>query len=261
LRKRDTKIVYVHVPKTGGTSMWACLTKAFPAHAYYPNTRAYLSNPPEPDDYDLIGLHFSPTVLSRALGEEHWVIGMLRDPTQRFLSGVMHARRQTEDPETFTASARAMREMELRRYLSTPFGRFEARLQLITFGLDYRDPVDAVSDEEMLRSALTFAQRENVVLAPSERSHDFPEFLAKRLSFRPGALDRLNANQPAMRAAHFCEFNRAVGLIDAINAYERKFYDLVCHSFSELYRKPCSPRRSARQRHWSTPLAGYVRAG
>src|SRR5262249_20172896 len=30
LRRRHSKIVYVHVPKTGGTSMWASLTKAFP---------------------------------------------------------------------------------------------------------------------------------------------------------------------------------------------------------------------------------------
>ena len=30
LRKRRSRIVYVHVPKTGGTSMWASLTRAFP---------------------------------------------------------------------------------------------------------------------------------------------------------------------------------------------------------------------------------------
>ena len=35
LRKRRSKIVYVHIPKTGGTSMWASLTRAFPSHVFY----------------------------------------------------------------------------------------------------------------------------------------------------------------------------------------------------------------------------------
>ncbi len=48
LRKRESKIVYVHVPKTGGTSMWASLTKAFPSHVFYPSLRAYLSYAPAP---------------------------------------------------------------------------------------------------------------------------------------------------------------------------------------------------------------------
>src|ERR1700757_897352 len=63
---------------------------------------------------------------------------MVRDPTRRLLSAVMHSRRETEDPETFTASAKAMREMDLAQHVATGFGRLEARLQLITFGTDYR---------------------------------------------------------------------------------------------------------------------------
>src|ERR1700745_181579 len=98
----------------------------------------------------------------------------------------MHSRRAGEDPETFTVSARAMREMALTPYLATDFGWVEARLQLMTFGRDYRQSLDALSDQEMLQSALAFSRRENVVLAPSERSHDFRDFVAERFSFRPG---------------------------------------------------------------------------
>jgi hypothetical protein len=233
LRKRHSRIVYVHIPKTGGTSMWASLTRAFPSHVYYPSLRAWLSNPPA-DDYDLIGLHFSPSVLLASLREDDWVIGMVRDPTPRLLSAVMHSRRETEDTETFTASAKAMREMDLARYVATNLGRLEARLQLINFGSDYRRPADALSDYEMLSSARALAQRENVILAPSERSPEFVELVAKRLAFRPGALRRLNANEPGVLAANLTEFNDAIGLINSINARERQFYDFVCRSFSEL---------------------------
>lgn len=234
LRKRRSRIVYVHVPKTGGTSMWASLTRAFPSHVYYPSFRAYLSNPPTQEDYDLIGLHFSPSVLLSSLREDDWVIGLVRDPTQRLLSAVMHSRRETEDPDTFTASAKAMREMDLAQYVATGLGRLEARLQLITFGTDYRRPTDALSDQETLCAARALAQRENVILAPSDRSSAFMELVARRLAFRPGPLRRLNANEPAVLTAYRLEVNNAIELINSINVHERKFYDFVCRSFSDL---------------------------
>lgn len=261
LRKRRSRIFYVHVPKTGGTSMWESLKRRFPSHVYYSSMDAWLNNPPAPDEYDLIGLHFSPTVLSGYLSVDDWTVGMVRHPTERLLSAVVHSRRASEDPETFTPSMRAMREMELIDYLLTEYGRHEARLQLITFGLDDRQAVEAQSDESLLSSALAFAQREKVVLAPSERSRAFSQFLSKRLSFRPKALGRLNANEAAMRTPHLSEFNRAVEVINSMNAPERQFYEFVCHSFSKIYRELPSSRRAARQRYWYAPRAGSVRVG
>ena len=260
LRRRRSRIFYIHVPKTGGTSMWEALKRAFPSHIYYSSMNACLTNPPASDDYDLIGLHFSPTVLSWYLSEDDWIVGMVRQPTERFLSGIVHSRRESEDPETFTLSMKAMREMDLIDYLMTEYGRHEARLQLMTFGPDYRQAADALTEEELLSSALAFARRENVFLAPSERSHAFNRFLGKRLAFRPRALGRLNANEPAMHSAYISEFNRAVQRINEINAREREFYDFVCRSFGELYSDAYPPRGFARQRHWYVPLDSYVRA-
>jgi Sulfotransferase family len=257
LRKRRSRIIYVHVPKTGGTSMWASLTRAFPSHVYYPSIHAFLRNPPASGDYDLIGLHFSPTVLSRHLSENDRVIGMVRHPTDRFLSGVMHCRRETEDPETFTQSTRAMRDMQLADYLATDLGRFEARLQLITFGTDYRHSPAAPSDREMLYSALAFAQRENVVLAPSERSDAFGKFLAKRLSFRPGPLGRLNANRPDLRAAYWSEFRDSIEVLNSINAREREFYEFVCRLFRERQLNSYPRRRCSRARRGAQQLTGW----
>lgn len=240
--------------------MWEALKRAFPSHIYYSSMDACLTNPPAADDYDLIGLHFSPTVLSSYLSEDDWIVGMVRQPTERFLSGIVHSRRESEDPETFTLSMKAMREMDLIDYLMTEYGRHEARLQLMTFGPDYREAADALSDQELLSLALAFARRENVFLAPAERSHAFNRFLGKRLIFRPRALGRLNANEPATHAAYVSEFNRAVRLINEINAHEREFYGFVCQSFGKLYAVAYPPRSVARQRHWYAPLTGYVRA-
>jgi hypothetical protein len=259
LRKRRSKIIFVHVPKTGGTSMWAALTRAFPSHVYFANIQAYLSNPPALEDYDLIGLHFSPSVVLQSLSEEDWVIGMVRHPTQRFLSGVMHFRREAEDVATFTASAKAMREMRLADYLATDLGRLEARLQLITFGSANRQSLETSSEEELLYSALAFSRRENVVLAPSERSHAFTEFLARRLSFRPGALRRLNANDPATCAAHHAEFESAISLVTSINAREREFYNFICRSFNAIEADTHLSKSFSHTRSLSAPLSGRLR--
>jgi hypothetical protein len=222
------------VPKTGGTSMWASLTNALPSHIYFTSPRALLKHPPVLEDYDLISLHFSPAVLLQHLSADDLVIGMVRDPTQRFLSGVLHSRRDSEDPETFTPATKAMREMKLIEYLATDFGRFEARLQLITFGAEHSPASSVPSDDRLFSSAVAFARRRNVILAPSERSNAFRNFLTERLSIKMGPLCRLNASEPPLWAMHRSEFDRASALIDSINVREREFYDFVCRSFREL---------------------------
>jgi Sulfotransferase family len=233
LRKRRSRIVYIHVPKTGGTSMWRSLRKAFPSHVYYSSIDACLKNPPAPDDYDLIGGHFSPSVVANYLLEDDCVVGMVRDPTERFLSGVVHSRRGGEDPATFSPSMQAMRSMDLADYLATDFGRRESRLQLIMFGTDHRRMWTTYSEGEMLASALAFARRDNVLLGPSERSADFSKLLARRFAFRPRKLSRLNANNPKLRSAYLPEFARAMQLIKEHNKLEYEFYDYVCRSFAE----------------------------
>ncbi len=131
----------------------------------------------------MIGLHFPPGAILPSLRQDDWVIGMIREPIRRLLSAIMHSRRETEDLETFTASTRAMRQMDLSQYLSTDLGRLEARLQLVMFGNDYSKPVSPLSDPQMLLSARAFAQRENTILAPSERSLEFIKFVAHRWHF------------------------------------------------------------------------------
>jgi hypothetical protein len=154
-----------------------------------------------------------------------------------------------------------MREMRLADYLSTDLGRFEARLQLITFGTGCRQSCDAASDQEMLCSAVGFGRRQNVILAPSECSHAALRVIAKRLSFRPGPLGRMNANPPELRAAHSTEFSQVIGLVNSINASERALYDYVCRSFSERQAKRNLSWREPRARRWDEPFASGLSAG
>ena len=85
----------------------------------------------EPGEYDLVGGHFSPALLDGVVARGDLVVGLLREPTARFLSGVTHCRRLGEDPETFSPSQQAMREMRLIDFVNTEHGRYEACAQLI----------------------------------------------------------------------------------------------------------------------------------
>jgi len=80
LRRRASRIWYIHLPKAAGTSMWRSLSRAFPARIYYSSTTAFSANPPDIDEYDLIGGHLPLSLISRYVAEEDWVIGLMREP-------------------------------------------------------------------------------------------------------------------------------------------------------------------------------------
>jgi hypothetical protein len=67
------------------------------------------------------------------------------------------------------------------------------------------------------------------------------------LAFPPGELRRLNANEPAILAAHLTEFNAAIGLINSINTHEREYYEFVPRYFDAL-RKVGRPWRGRQNR-------------
>jgi hypothetical protein len=197
----------------------------------------------------LIGLHFPPSVLLPSLHEDDWLIGMMRDPTQRLLSAVMHAlpagsgRRRNfyhlgpgdagdgagpvcGDGSRAGRGPRAIGKF--RNRLPTPHGiAFPTR-------------------ECCARPALCPGAKMSSSRHPSTR---VPFWSSSPIAwaFQPGALRRLNANEPAALAAHLPEINEAIDLINSINAPERELYDFVYQSFEEL--------RGAGQR-WRRPLSG-----
>lgn len=229
LKQRKSTIYYVHLPKTGGTSMWSALTNTFRSSVYYGDINTFIANPPLPGEYDLVGLHFSPSVLDGLLTRGDVVAGTLRDPTKRFLSGIVHWRRQSEDPQAHTASQRAMRDMKLNEFVQTDFGSYETRVQLIALGTDYRYAFDSYDDHEMLCRATAFLGRADSIFVPSTDAGDVLEQLSQRLNFRAPQLRQLNTNDTADYARYAQEFREALPVIEEKNAYERQLYDDLCH--------------------------------
>lgn len=233
LKRRPSTLYYVHLPKTGGTSAWDCLSRIFRSSVYFSDVNVFLANPPARNEYDLVGLHFSPWVLKDIVATRDLVAGMLREPTDRFISGVLHARRTGEDVETFTPSQKAMREMKLAEFLTTTYGSYEVQLQLIALGTSGTVSSGHLSDEAMLAHAVTFLERDDTIFAPSHQATQLMQQLAERLDTRCPGLRRLNANDPTERARHHREIRDALPVIEAKNASERELYAFACRQFAK----------------------------
>ena len=233
IKKLPGTIYFAHVPKTGGTSMWQMLRRTFPSNVYYSDIQAFLAHPPAAGEYDLVGLHFMASPALPLLRGGDWLIGMLRSPTERFLSGIVHARRPHEDPATFTVAMRAMREMTVPDFLLTEVGRIEARLQLVILGGDHRQPLACQSDEEMLQRAADLLHRPSTLFAPSDQSDQFNRLLSHLFAFRPRRLGSLNVNARSAYSSHAEEFDRARPAIERENSHEQRLYEVVRASFAE----------------------------
>lgn len=222
LKRRASTIFYVHLPKTGGTTLWVSLSKAFRSSVYYGDVHTFLHNPPARGEYDLVGVHFGPAWLDGVLSPDDEMIGLLREPTARFLSGVAHSRRLREDPATFSPSQRAMREMRLTEFVRTDYARYEARAQLIELGRAERGMVP--DDQMLLARALDFLGRDGALIAPSEQSETLMTRLERRLGLRLPRVEPLNVNDPADYALYAEEFDEARPAIEFLNAGERRLY-------------------------------------
>jgi hypothetical protein len=227
LKRRDGAIYFVHIPKTAGTSLWNSLRRAYPSNVYYPDYESWQANPPAAGDYDLVGLHFPISTVAPTLREEDVALTLLRDPTKRFFSTLAHARRRSEDPQTFTPAMQAMRAMSAAEFLATEDGRLEARRQLVLLGSDHRLPFYRFADAEMMKNALALLERPNVMFAPSDSADRFLAELAAKLGFHPRALPRNNATTAETYAEFTEEFREAAPLVEYENAVERALYKQI----------------------------------
>lgn len=235
LKRREATVWHVHLPKTGGTSLWSSLSRTFRSSVYYGDVCAFLANPPAPGEYDLVGGHIAPSLLDGLVRPGDLVTGLVREPTARLLSSVVHSRRAGEDKATFTPSQQAMREMRLREFVATDHGRHEAHVQL--FGLGWRPDAEGGGEggcdaAALLDRALDFVGRDETLAAPSEASEALLRRLEQHLGFRLRRSRALNANPPADYARYAEEFAEARPAIEALNADERRLYAEVQAQFA-----------------------------
>ncbi|HTV45164.1 MAG TPA: hypothetical protein VMF05_07590 [Stellaceae bacterium] len=235
LRRRASHLWYIHLPKAAGTWMWNSLAASCPSRIYYPSFAAFLAHPPDPDEYDVIGGHLPLSVIADFLGGSDRVVGLVREPTERMLSAFLHCRRPGEDPATFTAVMRAMREQPFDRFLQTGNGRLEACQQLIMLGGDHAAAPGASDDgRHCLDRATDLLSSARFCFAPCTRSAEFHAALVKTYRIGRKYSRSTNHTDYAAQASDIAEFNRSLELLQSINTTERRLYEFVARRFDAL---------------------------
>lgn len=231
LKSSSGTLYFLHLPKTGGTSLWRFLLGAFRSTIYYASAEAFSANPPQAGEYDAVGAHCSFAMIAQHLTPGDTVVSLVRDPTRRFVSAVLFSRRSGADPAEFTPSMRAMRERSVAEFLDGGQARHELLMQLLSLGGARDADPEATAPEALLANALTLLDREDVILAPMEEMARLTTLLTRRFGFPAAPVPVLNVSDPAAAAIHSAEFEAARSRIEAENCLERLLYDAVRQRF------------------------------
>jgi len=105
------------------------------------------------------------------------IFTVVRDPKERFLSAIGHARRPAEDPSTFGPSMRAMRELTVQEFLQTPYALREVRAQSIYVGAE---DASVAPRPDHYAVSLKRARNGTVRVFASDRLYELEEFIGKR---------------------------------------------------------------------------------
>lgn len=224
--------VFMHIPKTGGTSIWSCLSNSVRSTVYFTSNTTLAAFDGDLDAFELVGGHINAeTLIARQWRGPTFFV--LRDPVRRVLSAIAHARRPDQNLATFDEGRHAMRQIDtadfdadLRKIILYE-GNLQTRMLAERPGDDLHDPA--------LRDAMCRRACERL---ENPQWHygclDDPVLLANRISERFG-----------VRAAKLPHLNRTAQHGEP--AYAGQVEDLVLDEDAcmdiRLYRKALALRR------------------
>lgn len=223
---------FMHIPKTGGTSIWSCLSRSVRSTVYFASDATLAAFDGDLDAFELVGGHIhAETLVARNWQSPTFFV--LRDPVRRVLSAIAHARRTDGNLATFDESFHVMRQIDgtapdenLRKIIFYE-GNLQIRMLAERPGDDLHDPA---TREAMYRRACARLEQSGWQYGCLED----PVVLARRISDRFG-----------VRTAKLPHLNRTAqrGLPD----YARQIEELVLDEDNcmdiKLYRKALALQR------------------
>jgi hypothetical protein len=204
-RREDRRGVFIHIPKTGGTSIWKRLSKSVRSTIYFTSNSTLAAFEGDLDAFQIVGGHIhAETLIEKDYRGPAFFV--LRDPVDRVLSAMAHAMRPDENISAFDDGLNAMRDMDMSAF-DTALDRIivgEGNVQTRMLG---ERPGDNLHDPQV---------RQAMFARACERLHDpmwqfgfldDPAKLAKQVSVLFGVsaaklphLNRTGRNGPQARA-------------------------------------------------------------
>jgi len=257
------RILFLHIPKTAGTSLNAYLRSQYPPSAIAMHVESpALGRPWQPDDFadkKLVAGHLNYDTFSRLLDvDRYFRITVLREPRRQVLSQLAWLKRLSA-PESesvrnglgpvFQGMINRMAEVGPVRFLETLSGLeievfYNAQSRLLVT----KAQGDALDDSFLLSVFDRLASFDLVGL--TEQLDDFLHLLAFHMGWRPAHnIPRLNLARPA-HYENISDHDEALAIrIDAVTALDRRLYDHAKTMFDRQMQGMISTLYRDHQRH------------
>jgi len=190
--RRGERAVFLHIPKTGGTSLYNAISKYYAKKIYFQRNEHLSGFRRNLEDYDLIAGHLARTALSRRLTQTRVWFLFLRHPVRRFLSAVAHSRRPNEDPSLFGPRMRLMRTLSLADLMRSDLGCREMHAQLYMLGSEGETTGGNEDLERIYDNAIAFLNREDVLVGITERMNESATLITNMLGLPDLEIKRKN---------------------------------------------------------------------
>jgi hypothetical protein len=249
----DRLLVFVHIPKTAGTTLKSILAHHYsageickimmrgmswvaPSRTLWPRPliscsklRRFKAELEDPCKIKAIHGHFDLSLYDVFPSRAEWVT-LLRDPVERAISHYDHFRRLTTDPAHELAIESSLAEwVSHRRLIEMDNGQTRRLAGELTL------PIGAVTQETLAKAKANLARRFSVV-GLSERFSEFQILLHRHFSWpycqygsRNVGNGRIQSNQVG---------TDVLGLIESCNRFDRELYEFACgrfeHAASEI---------------------------
>ncbi|ESR23849.1 sulfotransferase family 2 domain-containing protein [Lutibaculum baratangense] len=127
-RFRGRQTVFLHIPKTAGTSLRHALDARYQRPVYFMDNGELWRARGSLDAFDFVAGHFNMLALRTSLYRPH-TFTLIRDPYERLISAVAHARRPDIEAKTLNWVMRLWRELPLSEILQLHQGQKELFMQ------------------------------------------------------------------------------------------------------------------------------------
>ena len=191
LSQLGIQLDFVHIPKTAGTSITQILKSTSIGYQYFARHQDLMACQ-NINEYSTIAGHFYLTELMEKRGAHTGdIFTVVRDPIERFLSAVGHARRPDEDPNTFGPSMTAMRNLTLMEFMQTPYADSEVSLTSYILGMEGHPITRKASAKERTEVALAHIREGRLKVFQQADLNPLLEYLRHKRGYS-GSLETLN---------------------------------------------------------------------
>mgnify|MGYP006412308425 CR=1 FL=1 len=173
-----TKIFFMHIPKTGGTSIYHMLSQKF--YSYRLNKIKTGNKQHSIRAYECIAGHIPYSKLRQQFpGYNYKIIVFTRDPINRFVSSIKH-RKRVRAPQNTTNQHGQARELSILDYTQTPKGKYKLHLQLLF--LAKANGYHGKDLNQAYQEAKQFIHQDNVTLCLTEQMDTSIKLLNKQFN-------------------------------------------------------------------------------